>query len=169
MARRNPQLTIYPEADDRRIVGDNTPACNQAIACWARVLRAAEPTIELSREEWNFLADVLNGSFEGDYALGLYEHGASALALEVHDAQALNGTGDRWFGDELLAGSGQAAADALEQKIQAMSWTQIQYIRTATCFFWSDAGVGRIDHTKDAWWTIRYRLDSLRNNEEQSP
>lgn len=160
MPPKNKQLTVYPEETDRLIVGGNTPACNRAIACWARVLRDSMP--ELERAEWNFLADVLNGTFDGDYALGMYEHGEQVLAIEVHDAQALNGTGDKWFGDPFERGSGQAAADELERKVLAMTWQQVQYVRTATNFFWSDAGVGRINHQEDDWWTIEFRVRYLR-------
>jgi len=162
---RNKQLSIYPDDDARRIVGGNIPACNRAIACWAIALRQAQP--DLARGEWNMLADVLNGSFEGDLGLGMYEHGPSSLALEVHDAQALNGTGDKWLGDGETPGSGQAAADALEAKITAMTWMQVQAIRTACLFFWDDAQPGRhlIEHQTDEWWTIRYRLDYLRRLE----
>lgn len=140
--------------------GTNMPACSIAAACWARLLRQSVP--DLSRAEWNFLADVLNGTVDGDWAMGTYEHGAAGLALEVHDAQALNGTGDRWFGEDTQRGSGQAAADALEAKILAMPWPQIRYIWTATAFFWSEPGMAAIDHGRDEWWTIEFRVRTLR-------
>lgn len=165
MPPKERQLTIYPDATARAIVGGNCPACNRAIECWALVLRQSMP--DLSRAEWNFLADVLNGSFEGDVALGMFAHGASALALEVHDAQALNGTGDKWLGEELERGSGQAAADALEAKVAGLSWEQVQYVRTATGFFWAHTDPGEIDHDKDDWWTIPFRVRLLRGPEKE--
>lgn len=158
--RKNKQFAIYPDPIAAATVGGNIPALNLAIESWAIVLRNSQP--ELSRAEWNFLADVLNGSFDGDLALGMHQHGASALALEVHDAQALDGTGDKWFGDATQRGSGQAAADELERKIAAMSWEQIRAIRTATNFFWSRAGIEAIDFQEDEWWTIEYRVRLLR-------
>jgi len=160
MPVKNKTLTVYPEPNDLAIVGGNSPACNRAIACWARVLRRSMPV--LSRAEWNFLADVLNGDFEGDYVLALFEHGASALALEVHDAQGLDGTGDKWFGEELSRGSGQIGADELEAKVAALTWEQIQYVRTAAAFFWSSPAIHRIDHEVDDWWTIEFRARLLR-------
>lgn len=158
MPPKNKTLSIWPDEIDRLIVGGNGPACNLAIACWARVLQRSMP--ELAREEWNFLADVLNAGFEGNYALSNYEHGAQAVALEVHDAQRLNGTGDKWFGEE--PGSGQAMADALERKVSAMGYEEIQYVRSATNFFWSDAGLAAIDHQRDEWWSIEFRVRCLR-------
>lgn len=160
MGRKEKQLTIYPDADARLIVGGNTPACNRAIECWALVLRQSMP--ELDRAEWCYLADVLNGTFDGDVALSLYEHGPGALALEVHDAQALNGTGEKWFGPKRGA---RRAAD-LEAKVTAMTWAQVQYIRTAANFFWDHAPDGRIDHARDEWWTIPFRVRLLRELEE---
>lgn len=161
LQRKNRQLTIYPEPTALAIVGGNTPAANRAVACWAIALRNAMP--DLDRAEWNFLADVLNG----DYALGLYEHGASALALDVHDAQSLNGTGDKWFGAELRRGSGQEATDALLAKVQAMTWIEIQYVRTATNFFWSGVGLARINYQQDEWWTVEFRVRAIKEAEEQ--
>jgi hypothetical protein len=158
MATKNKTLSVYPSANARCIVGGNSPACNLAIECWAIVLRNSQP--ELSRKEWNFLADVLNGSFDGDLALGMYQHGASALALEIHDAQMLNGTGDKWFGDELVRGSGQQQTDELEAKVAAMTWEQIRYIWTATNFFW-DHTDGEINHQSDEWWTLPLRVQLL--------
>lgn len=164
MARKEKQITVYPESDARLIVGGNSPACNRAIECWAIVLRQSMP--ELDREEWNFLAEVLNGTFDGDLALGLYEHGASALALEVHDAQALNGTGDKWLGDPSEPGSGKAGTDRLEAKMSAMTWAEVQYVRTAANFFWQHAPDGAIDPSVDEWWTIAFRVRLLRKIEE---
>jgi hypothetical protein len=155
----NKKLSIYPDDDARRIVGGNSPACNRAIACWARVLRESQP--DLSRAEWNFLADVLNGTLVEPAA----HHGPAALALEVHDAQALNGTGDRWFADELRRGSGQEATDRLLAKIKGFSWQQCEYVTTACAFFWSHTAPGEIDHQVDPWWTVEFRCRLLRGGE----
>ena len=163
VGRAAEEMAMLLADDNLRICGGPSAMfAARAIACWAMIERrvSAQLCELLDRREWNFLADVLNGTVEGDYYLGMYQHGASALALEVHDAQALNGTGDRWFGRELEQGSGQAAADELEQKILAMSWEQIVGVRTAVNFFWADAGPdgGRIDHTRDEWWTVAFRV-----------
>ncbi len=163
MAPKNKALTVYPDETARMIVGGNSPACNRAIEGWAMVLRWSMP--KLDRSEWNFLADVLKSSFDCDVSMRMYEHGAAALALAVHDAQTLNGTGDKWFGDPANRGTGQMATNALRAKIGAMKWEELQYIRTAASFFWSEAADRKIDHTKDEWWTLSFRFCLLREIE----
>jgi len=160
----NKQITVYPDPTDRYIVGGNTPAMHRAIACWAIELKNNMP--ELDRAEWNFLADVLNSSYDTDLLMEMTVHGSGALALEVHDAQLYSQTGDKWFGNQLDKGSGQEATNRLLEKVQAMTWQQCQYIRTATNFFWSKIGMDRIDYHKDEWWTLPYRVQVLREAEE---
>ena len=113
-------LSVYPDPTARIIVGGNSPACNRAIECWAEVLRKSMPDLE--PKEWCFLADVLNGTYLLD---STRTWGPSSLALEAHDAQDLNGTGDRWFGEDGVAGTGQEATDALIAKLQALTWEQM--------------------------------------------
>jgi hypothetical protein len=47
----------------------------------------------------------------------------------------------------------------------AMSWEQVQYLLTAVTFFWEHAG---IDFARDEWWTIEYRVRSLRVAKEEA-
>jgi hypothetical protein len=110
---------------------------------------------ELTREEWCFLADVLNGT----WLLDASTWNASFLAIEAQDAQELNGTGDKWFGEETKRGSGQTATEALIAKLQAMSWEQVQYVLTAIEFFWGDHE--GIEFLTDEWWTIPFRVQRL--------
>jgi len=169
------RITIEIEDTDRfilggaigqsRSAGTQLPALSRAATCWARLMRESQPN--LTRAEWNLLADVLNGSFEGDWALGLYQHGASALCLEVHDAQRLNGVGDKWLGDPDRPGSGQAATETLLGKLEKLSWPEVQYIRTACDFFWSEPGLAAIDPQRDDWWTLEFRVRTLRQWEAQ--
>jgi hypothetical protein len=161
MPPKNKVLTVYPDPLGLAIVGGNAPAINRAVECWARKLREIEPTVDLSRQEWNFLADVLNGTMSDNAWNG------SWLAQEAHDAQSLNGTGDRWFGEDGQRGSGDEAARALVEKLAAMSWDQAQYVLAATAFFWSKAGIDVINHDQHEWWTIRFRIDTLRDRSNE--
>lgn len=144
------RLVIYPADTARMIVGGSSPACNRAVECWAVVLRRSMP--DLSRAEWNFIADILNGTFIADGAFSGHEYGAGALAAELADAQSLSGRGDRWLGDDA-----DAAVANLVIHVKSMTWEQVQYIYTACLFFWGDNEIA----PEDEWWTLPYRVQRL--------
>ncbi len=156
MPAKHKALSVYPDPRARAIVGGNSPACNRAIECWAQVLDRSMPALEPA--EWNFLADVLNGTPLLD-AANFWN--ASCLALEAHDAHRLNRTGDKWFGEELRPGSGDKAAAALVKKLQALSWEQIQYVLTAVSFFWDRDQADRQISRRGPWWTLPFRVERI--------
>lgn len=148
------QLTVYPDPTARAIVGGNSPACNQAIECWAEMLRRHQP--QLDRDQWNFLADVLNGTITMPEWKGNY------LAAEVQDAQELIRSGDKWFGD----GRGDLAVKDFLSIIQAWDYPTLQYTLAAIRFFWENHE--EIDSSSDDWWTIPYRVRMIAGEGDQT-
>jgi len=156
----NRQATVCPDNTDRLIIGGNYPSMNRAISCWAYVIKNSMPTLE--RNEWNFLAEVLYSKWDVDLSIDKHD-----MANTVSDAQLLNRAGDKWFGQEPTRGSGQQGTNALKEKIEKMTWEECQYIRTAVMFFWSRQAEGKIDLTRDEWWTIPFRVQLLEEEERQ--
>jgi hypothetical protein len=155
MAPKNKQFSIYPEPTALAVVGGNCAGCNRAIGCWAATLQQPENEPKLTRPEWNFLADVLNGT----WLLDADHWGPGTLAAEIEDAHRLNRTGDKWFRPGKVA---DKAIAKLIAAVRAMTWIQIQFILTAVSFFWS---AKEIDHTTDEWWTLPYRVERLGRGE----
>lgn len=151
MPPKHKQITAYPDPTALAIVGGTSPACNWAIECWARVLRESQP--ELTRAEWNFFADLLNGTWLLDGASSTTQH----LSLEVHDGHELNRLGDKWLIEE---GGDPAEADAavkeLLAKIAEWNYPTVQYVLAAVTCFWHRAQT--VDHKTDDWWTIPFRV-----------
>lgn len=147
MARKNPQQTIYADPRAVAIVGGTSPACNQAIECWARLLREHQP--ELSREEWMYLCDVLNSTATD----ASWE--AEMLAAEVEDAHRLDGAGLKW-----LATSRRAADAAVARfigRVRSWGYADTQHALVAVRFFWAHHNT--IDSRRDEWWTVEFRCN----------
>lgn len=131
-----------------------------ALAQYARAIEYATASVShvLGRQEWNYLADVLNGC--GDiYA----ESGLSArtcITAEAEDAHRLNRTGDKWFApaDPAVVAEGESPDErvaALLLTLRGMSEIEGQAVLLAVRHFWEHAD--EIDHTADEWWSISHR------------
>lgn len=164
------KLTVYPDPSALAIVGDTTPALNQAVECWARVIAEATHAnaTAFSRPEWNFLADCCNGLIL-DTGVG---NPAVYLYAEAEDGHRLNRTGDKWFGGDgadlegslkrLGAGKatkGTRTADAavagLVKRLQQLDYVHAWAMLMAIQFFWDHPS--DIDHQEHDWWTLPFR------------
>lgn len=132
-----------------------------ALSQYARAIEDATASVSqvLGRQEWNYLADVLNGC--GDiYA----ESGLSArlvLTAEAEDAHRLNRTGDKWFApdDPAVVVEGESPDErvaALLLTLRGLSEIEAQAVLLAVRHFWERSE--EIDHTVDEWWGIAHRM-----------
>ena len=165
MPAKNKTLTVYPDPTALAIVGGNSPSCNRAIECWARVLRDADLSA-LDRLDWNFLADILNGTISDDQWSSAY------LVAEVEDAITLNGTDWRWYGSEAeeleraadrLAGRKAEAhprGENLVRLLRQYSYVQVHAVLAAIAFFWEHAD---IDAYASEWWTLTFRVEKAKS------
>lgn len=165
MPAKNKTLSVYPDPTALAIVGGNSPACNRAIEAFARIVREHEP--QLDRQEWLYLADVLNGSWTDASWTG-----DPYLVAEIGDAHELNRTGDKWFcgeGEEIEAAVARAAgkrartsADKrvarLIEKVRGWDYATAQACLVAVRWFWDHHEA--IDTEHDAWWTAAFRTQT---------
>jgi hypothetical protein len=148
---------------DRRLVGGTPEAMGYAVAVAAGICRRCTP--DLNRGSWNYLADVLN---PGPSAwMGYDAWGPGSLIAEVEDADRLDGTGAKWFGndaeilDRALAGMREESRPlhpqvaAMTEKIRAGGWAGTQAILIAVGWFWAHHEA--IDAGKDEWWSVKFR------------
>ena len=133
------------------------PQVTGALRRYASLLANAAREIEsaLDRQEWNYLADVMNGSADlWDWTESPMP-AKSLLAANAHDANELDGAGAKWFGDE----EGEKRAKALVGKLSRMTEIQAEAVTAAIRWFWTHL---EIDHQEDRWWTLAYRLPQRR-------
>lgn len=150
------KLTVYPAPRSLEILGATAPALNQAIDCWAELMAqaSADNAETFRREEWNYLADLLNGT--------LHEPGfgtpGTIYAMEAADGHRLDRLGDKWFGD-----NGDAEVSDLVLKLERLDYAHCWAMLSAVQFFWTDL---EIDHQTDEWWTLSFRRARRRTVEE---
>lgn len=134
------KLTIYPHPRALTILGEQTPDCNYALEAFADLIRKATTELTLSREEWAYCADVLNGTM-----IDTSFSAQQSLMSSFRDAASLEATDRKWG----------VSADGLCAKIQSEihAWAIIFACR----FFWDNHE--RIDLLKDPWWNIAFRMD----------
>ncbi len=148
------RVTVYPEPRTLRILGQSTPQLNLALDCWARqvVAGAAEAEGLLSKPEWLFLADCLNGH------LADAREDNSSLVLSVHDSHELDGTGHKWFEAE--------AAEHVEEvkaKLRGLSYSAAWAVILAVQFFWDHHE--SLDLLADEWWRVSFRTQWNRDKQ----
>jgi hypothetical protein len=152
-------------ATERRIAVTDTPALDdlarphksegmrQALHEYARLISRASREIEgqFSREEWNYLADVLNGCWE------LWETNVddptTLIVAEVEDAHHLNRAGDKWLGSVGKA-SDKAVAD-FSRRLQALTPLHAYAMLASVRWFWTHHE--KIDWTVQEWWRVGFR------------
>jgi len=147
MSSARKQVTIYPSAAARIIVGNSSPGCNSAIECWVRAIREIEPRMKISRAEWNFLADVLNGS------LADHTWNVVAFCQDIRDANQIGGLAKKW-----IVNNGDAALADLLDRISINNPIYMQYILLAVRHYWANCDA--IDLKKDEWWTVNWWLSA---------
>lgn len=149
------RITVYPEPRTLKILGPSTPQLNLALDCWANqvVKGAAEVEALLSKPEWLYLADCLNG-----HTAEAREDGES-LALSVGDAHEFEGTGEKWFESDVAEHVGE-----LKSKLLGLSYPAAWAVFTSVHFFWDNHDT--IDMRADEWWRVSFRT---RRNRDESP
>ena len=129
-----------------------------AVARYADAVARAGRELEklLRREEWNFLAECLNGCAD-IWEWSETPIGSMHLILaEAEDSQRLNGTGDKCFADEIKPGSGQKKTDELLAKLRGLTQIHGDAIMSAIRYFWSHCQ--DVDRAEHKWWTVDYRM-----------
>jgi|GEM_PF-4974608 len=150
------RITVYPDPRTLKILGRSSPQLNAALECWAsRVVQgAAEVEALLTRAEWSYLADCLNG-----HAADPDEDGAT-LALSVHDAHEFDGIGDKWFESEVT----EHVAE-LKSKLLGLSYPAVWAVFIAIRFFWDNHDT--LDMKTDEWWRVSFRTRFERDENTQ--
>jgi hypothetical protein len=153
-------LGLSPDIDP----ADGVPA-DGAIQITAALVRYADAIDRagrelnqlLDREEWNLMADVLNGCADlWEYSESPPMYSLSLIRAEVEDGHRLDGLGYKWFGEEDRK-KADAKLKALLGKLGKLNSLQGDAIMAAVRHFWRHAGDG-IDHTEIAWWMPEYRV-----------
>lgn len=142
--RADPHTPVHPAA------GNGSGDWNKAIECWAQVFARASLEIDVlfSRNEWNFLADMLQ-NVKPDPTVG---NPGEYLPAHVMDAAWADSLGTRWL-DQNLGESVQR----LSRKVGRLDYVQAWALITACAWRWSFHAV--INRSKDAWWTLAFRKE----------
>jgi hypothetical protein len=183
MSRSDTRYSIYPAPKAVEVVGNSSPALNQAIECWAALLARAMAdnarTFSESYEElvgdrmeqyplhdWALLADVLKDKrFEPDFA-----NPGELLATAVEDAHRLDNVGDKWHFGESEHKDRDAAVGRLAERLRKLDYAHAWGVIVAVQWFWQHHGE-RIDIKKNPWWTLafRRRWNQNRSGKQQRP
>lgn len=144
----------YPEPLTAQILGGaSSPAYNAALGFAAHSYYLAQTRLQadLDRQDWCYLADVLNSTITDPHWT------ASCVALEVYDAHRLNGTGDKWY-----AKDPEARVKKLLATVQAWDYPTTQAMLCTIRFFWEH--YLDVDAVADDWWTLEYRCRHVSNH-----
>lgn len=151
-------LGLDPDGNpDDGVPADGATQVTAALARYADAVARAGVEVDkiLVRAEWNYLAGVLNG------CANLWDWSETPMPstllirANAEDAHSLNGAGDKWFGDELDAGSGDKAAKAFFAKLAKLTPIQGDAILAAVRWFWRHHAA--IDHSEHMWWAVEFR------------
>lgn len=139
------RITVYPSPLSLRILGDSSPALNQAVDCWAIAIQraAADNAKLLTREDWCLLADVNNGT--------MWEPGdtspASGLRAQVEDGDRLDGLGKKWY-----TKNAREQVRELAATVGGMDYIHAWAIVTVCQRFWDRHDT--INMRTDEWWIL---------------
>lgn len=150
-------LGLEPEGNpDDGVPADGATQVSSALARYAELVDRAsrEVSKRLKREEWNYLADVLNGCADLWDWSETPMPSLSLIRANVADAHALDGAGDKWFGDG-NPGSGDKATKGFIAKLAELEPIHGDAILAAVRWFWRHHRT--VDHIEHAWWTTQYR------------
>lgn len=161
MAYSDKRYTIYPDPSVLAVLGidlgeGSAPQTHAALQAWADAVESAAGRLDLSRGEWNYLADALNGCF--DLWQETAVRGATLLWAEADDAHRLNRLGDKWL-DEAGGKAADKAAASLVGKLRGMDEASAWAVLAAVRHFWRHHET--IDIEADEWWTPAFRRGEL--------
>jgi len=149
------RITVYPEPRTLKILGRSSPQLNLALDCWAKqvVQGAAVAEALLTKPEWLFLADCMNGH------IGTARDSQESLALGVHDSHELDGTGEKWFESEAAE-----HVEELKLKLRSLSYSAARAVYLAVEFFWDNSDA--VDLHSDEWWRVSFRTRFNRDRDD---
>lgn len=133
---------------------------HEALAAYAKAIEDATASVAqvLSQQDWNYLADCLNGCWHVTELSGLSAKGV--LRAEAEDAHRLNLLGYKWYNAEGDRGAekrsiADTAVRNLLLALAGLSEIEAQAVLLAVRHFWNNKDIG---HNEEEWWTIRHRL-----------
>lgn len=159
-------IRLSPEANRtaQRLQADfgyenRTDAMEGSLVCWEYALLEASRKVEgvFSRQEWNLMADICNGT------AWAYGHTGSSpafiLAAEIEDGHRLDGAGYRWLSEEdFPSQKEQKHVDErvarLLTTIRSLDYTEAWGVIRAVCWFWQHT---EVNHQADEWWKVEFR------------
>ena len=146
MADRKTRKLVYPKQQAYWVLGDSSPALNAALETFADLIGVATADLEsrLSRAEWNYCADMLNGCMSFGHPLGGMP---SMFALSCTESNRLEGLGEKWSVD----------AKVLTKKLDELSENEAAALLFTVRFFWDCHE--SIDCQRDEWWTLKFRRE----------
>jgi hypothetical protein len=181
MKRSAKRYAVYPAPKAAEVVGMSLPSLNLAIECWAAVLARAmadnaerfSPSYsawdfntlhEHCLHDWALLATVLRSmQFDPDFA-----NPGLLLATAVEDAHRLEKAGREWFESErdIEWKEVDTAVARLVEKLRAKEcdYTHAWAVIVAVRWLWDHQEQG-IDIKKDPWWTLAFRRNWGKKNQ----
>jgi hypothetical protein len=125
-----------------------------ALGRYADALSEARRRLALlfDRQEWNLMADVMNGCLNLQDWTGQPCSTAALLLANVQDGHALDGTGYKWFGEEDRAESDRRMT-ALTTKLMKLTPIEADAIGQAIREFWDNCET--VNPATDRWWLPR--------------
>lgn len=174
MARSDTRYSVYPARKAVEIVGDSSPALNQAIECWsALVMRAMADNAKDIRDsfetydglydghplhEWALLAEVLQHvEVDPEFA-----NPGQILSTAVADAHRLEDIGQKHFmtSHDFDPNEVDKAVRRLTDTLQRFDYARAWAVILAVRWYWENRisfDAHLTDLTKDRWWTLAYR------------
>jgi len=124
-----------------------TDAIESAICQWHFALSIATREVAeiFVREEWNYLADVMNAPMMDGFNTQRMSVNR-ALALEAWDGHHLNQTGRKWFETDP-----DKSVEKLVAKLDGLTHAQSWAVLLAVSRFWKDTS---IDAATTEWWKV---------------
>jgi hypothetical protein len=175
MARSDTRFSVYPAPKAVEVIGNTSPALNQAIECWAallarataangRLFQQADPTemhfenILCQMNEWSLLAKALKGlRFDPELAIP-----GPLLATAVEDAHTLVYSGSECLNwgncDSTVIKDKDIDAEVKKtvEKLRSLDYAHAWAVIVAVQWFWEHHDEG-IDINQDPWWTLAFR------------
>ena len=178
MARSDTRYSIYPAPKAVEVIGNTSPALNQAIECWAALL--ARATADNAKtfywnekgglvghvtgkwedhsalRPWAVLAEALTGiGFDPEFA-----NPGELLATAVEDAHRMENVAEKWFCSmydmEDYAQGLEFSVKELVGKLRSLDYAHSWALIVTIQWFWQHQHEG-IDIKKDQWWTLAFR------------
>ena len=157
-------ISSLGDEKSRPVLGDGISSAQQAVCCWTYAIELATRRVEtlLSREEWNYLADVNSGMASMTMAAnGLESVQIQPTLLWANAQESAAERAHEWFTKDT-----EGRVSDLVAKLRKMSFVESWAVTLAIQWFWEHHDV--VDHLHDRWWSIAHRreVDSRSSKDE---